>query len=166
MIGYGKLLIWDHILDIKPFSQPFPDFWTSIGPESYVAFGLAVALFLYAIFCLMSDTSDGAIYGVMLAFFMAFAGFILGVTSMDVKYDADYSKKISEFKESLADDGFKIVSGTPDLKPNTQSSMLLSYDGKNFDCALFSPEDVNENIVFSCGEAKLNLEEIKKPDSK
>lgn len=161
MVGYGKLLIWDHILDIKPFSQPVPDFWASIGPESYVAFGLAVALFLYAIFCLMSDASAGAIYGVMLAFFMAFAGFILGVTSMDAKYDADYKNHVSELKDSLADDGFKIISGTPSLKPNTQSSMLLSYEKSNFDCTMFSPEDVSENIVFSCGEAKLNLSQIK-----
>lgn len=72
-----------------------------------------------------------------------------------------YENYVSKLDESLSKEGFQIISGTPNLHPNSQSSMLLSYEGKNFDCTLFSPKDVNTNIVFSCGEAKLNLTQIK-----
>lgn len=72
-----------------------------------------------------------------------------------------YENYVSKLDESLSKEGFKIISGTPNLNPNSQSSMLLSYEGKSFDCTLFSPKDVNTSIVFSCGEAKLNLAQIK-----
>lgn len=72
-----------------------------------------------------------------------------------------YENYVSKLDESLSNEGFKIISGTPNLNPNTQSSMLLSYEGKSFDCTLFSPKDVSTSIVFSCGEAKLNLTQIK-----
>ncbi|MNR58360.1 hypothetical protein D3C85_1793380 [compost metagenome] len=85
---------------------------------------------------------------------------------MSNKHLEHYNDAISELEDSLSYDGFQIVSGSPSLRPNAQSSMLLSYEGSNFDCTMFSPKDVNNNIVFSCGEAKLSLDEIKKTDSK
>lgn len=97
----------------------------------------------------------------LMVFIVGCAGIAAGYTDMHNKHLENYNNAVSDLKDNLADDGFKIVSGTPNLKPNTQSSMLLSYEGKNFDCTLFSPEDVSTSIVFSCGEAKLNLTQIK-----
>lgn len=102
----------------------------------------------------------------ILVFAFGTGGSASGMTDRQKKLASNYNNAVSELKVHLADDGFKIISGTPDLHPNTQSSMLLSYEGKNFDCTMFSPEDVNTSIVFSCGEAKLTLTEVKNNVSK
>jgi hypothetical protein len=93
-------------------------------------------------------------------------GLVSGAGDQHRKHVENYDNAIAELNKHLDDEGFKIISGTPDLNPNTQSTMLLSYEGKNFDCTLFSPEDVNTNIVFSCGEAKLTLTQVKNNVSK
>lgn len=77
------------------------------------------------------------------------------------KAQENYKNAVSELKDSITKDGFKIISGTPELHPNTQSKMLLAYGSKNFDCTMFSPEDANTSVVFSCGESKLSLDQIK-----
>lgn len=154
-------------MDIKPFNQPMPDFWSSMEPWSFIIFGLAVVALLGAVFLLIVGSDPlSPVTLVMVAFCFSLIGLTTTSASMSQKHTDHYNTAVSELKGNLADDGFKIISGTPDLNPNKQSSMLLSYEGKNFDCTMFSPEDVNTNVVFSCGEAKLTLTEVKNNVSK
>jgi hypothetical protein len=154
-------------LDIKPFNQPVPDYWAGLEPVSAIILGLAVVALLGAIFCLIVDASSfSAMTLIMVAFCFFMIGIISGAGDQNRKHVENYDNAIAELQKHLADEGFSIVSGTPDLNPNTQSSMLLSYEGKNFDCTLFSPKDMNTNVVFSCGEAKLTLTQIKQEQEK
>lgn len=154
-------------MDIKPFSQPIPDFWASLEFHSFAFMGITalclvgiiVTIFFKKIRVMIAPLT-------LLAFLFGLSTVALGYTDMQNKHLENYNDAISELEDSLSNDGFQIVSGSPSLRPNAQSSLLLSYEGKNFDCTMFSPKDVITNIVFSCGEAKLSLEEIKKPDSK
>lgn len=154
-------------MDIKPFNQPVPDYLASLNPVSGIILVLAVLTLLGAIFCLIVDASFfSSMTLVMVAFCFFMIGLVSGAGDQHRKHVENYDNAIAELNKHLDDEGFKIISGTPDLNPNTQSTMLLSYEGKNFDCTLFSPEDVNTNIVFSCGEAKLTLTQVKNNVSK
>lgn len=153
---------WDHILDIKPFSQPRPDYWSSLEPLSAIILVLAVLALLGAIFCLIVDVSSlTSTTLVMVAFCFFMIGMLSGAEDQHKKTVENYDNAIAELDNHLDDEGFKIISGTPDLNPNTQSSMLLSYKEKSFDCTMFSPKNVNTSVVFSCGEAKLTLAQVK-----
>lgn len=144
-----------------------PDFWASLDPVSGIILGLALLTLLGAVFCLIVDASSFASMTlVMVAFCFFMIGLVSGAGDQSKKNVENYNNAITELNNHLADDGFKIVSGTPDLHPNTQSSMLLSYEGKSFDCTMFSPKDSNTSVVFSCGEAKLTLSEVKNNVSK
>jgi hypothetical protein len=149
-------------LDIKPFSQPRPDFWASLEPFSVVFLGIAALLIVGIVIVAFFENWRGIAFPLSIAAFMfGLVGGACGAADMQKKHIENYNNAVSELKGSLTDDGFKIISGKPDLKPNAQSSMLLSYKGNNFDCTMFSPEDVNTSIVFSCGEAKLTLAQVK-----
>lgn len=149
-------------MDIKPFSQPFPEFWTSLEPFSVVFLGItAILIVVIAVVAFFDNLRVACFPLTLLAFVVGLSGMAAGYTDMHNEHLEHYNDAISELEDSLASDGFQTVSGTPTLQPNTQSSMLLSYEGKNFDCTLFSPKDVNANVVFSCGEAKLTLAQVK-----
>lgn len=125
-----------------------------MGIAALLLVGLAIVVF-------SEDWREMAFPLTLMAFLVGIQGVAGGYADMHNKHREHYNNAVSELKDNLANDGFKVVSGTPELHPNTQSSMLLSYEGKNFDCTMFSPEDINTNIVFSCGEAKLTLTEVK-----
>jgi hypothetical protein len=154
-------------LDTKPFNQPLPDYWTSLEPVTAIILVLAVLAVLGAIFCLIVDTSSFvSMTLIMVAFCFSLMGLVSGAGDQHKKHVENYDNAIAELNNHLADEGFQIISGTPDLHPNTQSSMLLSYKEKSFDCTMFSPKDANTSVVFSCGEAKLTLTEVKNNVSK
>lgn len=153
-------------MDIKPYSLPPVEFMESLGTLSFVLIGSAVLALIGIIpVMLFVERLDHKTVGVMFLITIAFFTSLGGLSHANVQAiqqdRANYANYVTELKENLSEDGFEIISGTPDLHPNTQSSMLLSYEGKDFDCTLFSPENVNRSIVFSCGEAKLNLTQIK-----
>lgn len=133
---------------------------------SYILIGFAVLALIGTIptirFVKDLDNKTVVMVGLLsVILFSSLAGLSTASIEAQMQDRANYESYVTELKDNLSEDGFKIVSGTPSLYPNTQSSMLLAYEGKNFDCTLFAPEDVNTSIVFSCGEAKLNLSQIK-----
>lgn len=149
-------------MDIKPFNQPVPDYFASLEPVSVVFFVIAALFIVGIVVVVFFENLRGMFLGLFIgAFISGVTGGACGLVDVQKKQIENYNNTVSALKSSLVDDGFKIISGTPDLHPNAQSSMLLSYEGKNFDCTLFSPKDVNTSVVFSCGEAKLTLEQVK-----
>lgn len=129
-----------------------------------VGAALALVVLVLSIFV---DYLRDMVFSLIIAFLiLGMFGVFSGVGDLRAKHRSNYENAVIELNNHLSDDGFKIVSGTPDLRPNTQSSMLLSYEGKSFDCTMFSPKDSNASVVFSCGEAKLTLSEVKNNVSK
>lgn len=154
-------------MDIKPFIQPEINVWVDLGPTWIIMLGIGALVFVASFIIINKKGANVLTLGLfMLGIFGLLMSAAFGAEASRDARVAAYESHVSVLKDNLADDGFKVISGTPNLKPNTQSSMLLSYEGKNFDCTLFTPEDVNTSVVFSCGEAKLNLEEIKNTDPK
>jgi hypothetical protein len=167
MVDFEKTTTWGLLLDIKPYIAPGFNFWTDIHPVWLIIFGLTAIIFIGSfVLCFAKKSERAAVVAFVTLVFAVISVPTVAATTISDFRTAAYNSVLSELEDSLDRDGFKIISGTPNLKPNTQSSMLLSYEGKSFDCTMFSPKDVNTSIVFSCGEAKLNLEEIKRIDSK
>lgn len=106
------------------------------------------------------DGSLGSIMVVALILGTIFPVIIGSFTELKVKY-ANSDNYVAQFKEELKNEGFQFVTGSPQLSPNNISSMMLSYEGENFDCTLFTPENIDLNIIISCGETKLTLTQIK-----
>lgn len=154
-------------MDIKPFVSSEFNVFTEVNPAWIIVFVVS-ALVIGAAFYFKNRIPDmiGAmmvIFGVMGVFVGGPMGMVINVA--DAETEA-YQKHQQEFKIQLNARDFYIISGTPDLHPNKQSAMLLEYgsgpEAKTYDCTLFTPEDVTRSIVFSCGEAKLTLEDIQK----
>ena len=144
-----------------------PDFWSSLDIISMIFLSFAVFALVGLILSIFVEYLRDMVFSLTFALlFCCLVGGMSGIGDMRAKQLNNYNDAVSELTNNLANDGFKIVSGTPDLHPNAQSSMLLSYDGKNFDCTMFSPKDSNTSVVFSCGEAKLTLSEVKNNVSK
>lgn len=155
-------------MDIKPFNDiptpsPFSaDFWSSMdfGTIMLIIAGIVVMIgvsFLFVYF----DSLDFSFVSLIVGFGLVMWGMGGHDVATRNAYDEHYKNAVSELTKSLSDEGFNLVSGSPDLHPNTRSSLLLSYNEKLLDCTMFSPVDVNANIVFSCGDAKMTLTEIK-----
>jgi hypothetical protein len=153
-------------MDIKPFNQPVLDYWAALGPFTCIMVSLGVLAIIAAVITLIIHEVEYFFIS-LTVFFCLYTIFTWVVSEFkDNRYEENYNNAVNELKTSLSNDGFKVVSGTPDLHPNTQSPMLLSYGSKNFDCTMFSPADVNANVVFSCGETKLTLTQIKQEQEK
>ena len=147
-------------MDIKPFQNPDIN-WLTVSWPAWIILGIAVAMIVigHTVFFKSEKKEYGWFFltGILVLFPVA-AG-VHGAAVGDVQRTA-YENKISELKTNLADEGFTILNGTPNLQPNTKSELVLQH-GKAFECILYTPADVTTNILFSCGETGLSLEEIK-----
>jgi hypothetical protein len=148
-------------MDITPFNETFPDFWASMGSFSYILLGIAAIVLLIGVVSAFSDFPAVTMLALFVAVILGAVSLGSNMESIQKTYKDHYNNAVSELKTALSNDGFKLISGRPDLHPNTKSSMLLSYEDKLFDCIMYSPEDVNTNVVFTCGDTKLSLTEIK-----
>lgn len=150
-------------MDIKPFNEQMPGFWPSVNTEPILTTLLIIAAIgiIVSFALLFLDVKYVSllvlVVSVLLGTFSS-AGHAIIARSNITEH---YKNSVSKLMDSLHADGFTLVSGTPDLHPNTQSSLLLSYGAKQFECTMLSPIDTNTNVVFSCGEKKLTLEEVK-----
>lgn len=152
-------------MDIKPFVPPELTMFSAVNGLIATGLILSVLAIIAVIFAEVklkktraADWSPMVSLAAMLGIMLS-AGFAADGTHQLVT-DARKAH-VATFENSLASEGFKILSGSPDLNQNAQSSLLLSYNDKSFACDLFSPKDVNSTVVFSCGEAKLSLTQIK-----
>lgn len=150
-------------MDIKPFQELEINVWTDLGPLWIILAVIGIILLVGGpvLSYFGKGRNDGwAVAGFLLGMIVVMSATIaMNFSAAQIKTEA-YKAHLLQVKDGLEKDGFKIISGTLNLYPNTQSDMLLAYQGKNFDCTLFAPEDLSTNIVFSCGEAKLTLEQI------
>lgn len=152
-------------MEIKPFIISFT-FWDTLN-------GVNVAVFILGLLgtiigANLAHKAERASLKLVYSNLLVSIGFFAALGAMmSVLFGVFYLEKeaytahVAVFDENLAKEGFKVISGDPDLHLNTQSSMLLSYNDKSFDCTVFSPKDSNTNVVFSCGESKLSLAQIK-----
>lgn len=146
-------------MDIKPFVYEL-DYWAVSGLALIIGIVSTIATIVGFLYAGRAD-KGWAVIITMLGVIGTVTGFTFAIMLPDIDESKSYKNYVTEAQKTLEADGFTIVSGTPQLKPNGQSDLLLEYKGKSFDCTLFSPKDVNKTVVFSCGEAKLSLEEVK-----
>lgn len=93
--------------------------------------------------------------------FLMAIGFAMQSGVTQEAQEKDYDSRVTKLIERLSEDGFQVVSGTPNLTPETKSELTLSYEGQNYDCTFYYPKHNNQKLWFSCGENNLDLEQIK-----
>lgn len=93
--------------------------------------------------------------------FLMTIGFAMQAGFTEDAKEKTYESNATKLVKNLSEDGFQVVSGTPDLHPDTKSLLVLSYEGENYDCTLYSPKHSNQRLWFSCGEDNRDLEQIK-----
>lgn len=124
----------------------------------------ATALIAIAVGLVLSSRERVGVWAVVVSFVgwsLLAVAFVMqaGVTQEAQK--KDYDSSVTKTIEYLNRDGFQVVSGALNLTPETKSKLVLSYEGQNYDCTLYSPRHSNQKLWFSCGEDRLDLEQIK-----
>lgn len=149
-------------MDFKPYTPAALNWFHDIGPAWMIAAGILLLIVVGGFF-LAAKQDDSTLGSVMVIFSLGaiFFPFLIGSTSAMLVKEANSDNYVTQFKEELKKEGFQFVTGTPSLKPNSISSLMLSYEGENFDCTLYTPENIDLNIIISCGETKLTLAEVK-----
>lgn len=152
-------------MEIKPFIAPETSLWDGFNNGVIITVLIISGLAIITAIILDRRLKGNEMFPVWAPMFIGIvgiAGAIAAASGGSIQIvNTAYKNHVSELQDSLTKDGFKILSGNPDLHTDAQSSILLSYGGNNFDCTVFSPKDVNTNVVFSCGETKLSLTQIK-----
>lgn len=73
-----------------------------------------------------------------------------------------YQQHLTNVTSQLEKDGFTIITGDFSLRLDNISNVILEYKGEPWDCKVYSPKNISQNVLFSCGETKANLTDIMK----
>lgn len=148
-------------MDIKPYQTPDIN-WLTVSWPAWILLGIAVVVVAIGTKAFFKTGKSGpfVLFLVGILVLTPSAAGIFGAAYTDILQTA-YANKVSELKTSLSADGFNVINGTPNLHANSKSELVLQHHGRAFECILYTPEDVKMNVLFSCGETGLGLEEIK-----
>lgn len=150
-------------MDILPFNDTV-GFWEGSSTHLTIVVGIVGLFFLIGGIFLLLKTRfiEVSIPVVTFSCIILAVCFVLIISGngreseVDKQYEA-YSESVSQ---EMQTQGFKIANGSLNLHPDTQSSLLIKYNGENYDCSAFSLKDVKEPVVFSCGPLKQSLSEL------
>lgn len=150
-------------MNILPFNDTV-GFWEGSATFLAIVVGIVGLFFLVGgIFLLLKTRFFEVAIPIFLFSLLATATCFIMVLSGSSR-DSEAAKQYEAYSESTSQEmrtqGFEIANGSLNLHPDTQSSLLIKYNGENYDCSAFSLKDVKEPVVFSCGPLKQSLSEL------